>query len=128
MIQSDSNLESAHFLFVIVKDDKVTIDAVVLRYQMKQRDPYISKGDVVASVHCRGIVLKTDTVISVLNDIVSNLEDGTLRLEVIKDFSIHLQRQLINLAEDRAQTVVEHSGFLIAVWESLAQLLILVKH
>jgi hypothetical protein len=32
MVQRNSKLQSAHFLFVVIEDDEISIDSVVLRY------------------------------------------------------------------------------------------------
>lgn len=42
VIEGDSQAQGSHLLFVVVKDDKVPIDTVILRNEVKQGDANIA--------------------------------------------------------------------------------------
>lgn len=58
MVERDPQFEGAHLLLVIIQDHEVSIDTVVLGNQVEQRHSDVPKGDIVASLHSRGIVLQ----------------------------------------------------------------------
>ena len=96
MVQSDSQAQLAHLLLVVVQDHEVPIDAIVLRDQMQERHSHVAKSDEFLPFQLLIERVKADSVIQSrrlmlrIVDVVSDLEDGSLGLQVVKDLGVHL--------------------------------------
>jgi hypothetical protein len=114
VIQGNSQLEASHLLLELVVDVEFTINSVVLSDELEKRNSDVTKYDVVTLIEniiildvvLALIIISLIEVISKdlpcsselvellslrLNDVVSNFEDSSLVLEVLKDLGVHLK-------------------------------------
>ena len=116
VVEGDPEAQGTHLLLVLVKNDKVTIDSVVLCDQVQQWNPHVAKGQEIATFHGVYIVdvVDTGTIVKATGvvplDVVSDLEDCPLRLKVVEDLRVHLDLNRVCLLENRIQTIVEHAA------------------
>ena len=114
MIESDSEAQGTHLLLIVVKNDKVTIDSIVLCDQVEKRHSYVAKSDEILTLHLlavgvlTGAIIESVTWIGITVDIVTNFKDSALSLQVVKDLSIHLYLELVSFLEDWIKAIVKH--------------------
>ena len=75
VIQGDAQLERTHLLLELIEYSKVTINSIILCDQLKERDSYIAKHDVITLIdhifisYCRLrlIIIKCRSLIQILS-------------------------------------------------------------
>ena len=83
MVKSDSKAERAHLLLVVVKNDEVSINAVVFSDKVQERHSDIAKSDEVLPFHLIFQIVDADSIIQSgmrLVDIVPDLENSSFIL------------------------------------------------
>ena len=131
MVQSDSESQLAHALVELVEDGEVPVNSVVLGDELKQRHFNIAENDVITGLKSSAIISRVvielevvsfplgtltqsvELLLGTLDDVVANLEHGSLVLEVLEDLSVHLEAHFEHLSKDWVQTRVEDPSLVL---------------
>lgn len=141
MVQCDSQSQASHFLLELVEDAEITINAIILGYQLQQRHSHKSKDDVITLiddffiVNCvlRAFFFIQESCIKIsssdssaalsqllqfllvrFDDVMSNFKDCPFVLEIFKDFGVHLQVHFENFAKDWIQAIKKHTCLILS--------------
>jgi len=129
VVEADSETESTHLLLVVVQDNEIAINTIVLCDQVKQGYPYVTQSEEVLSLHLiiKHVCASPQASLILFTKVVTHFENSPLRLKIVKDLSVHLSLHLISLLEDWVKAVIEHTGRLLGLWESLQKIIIFIE-
>lgn len=101
VIESDADSQRAHFLLIVIKNHELTVNSIILGDQVEKWDPN--------EAQCQ-VIFRWIAFSFVRLQIVTNFKYCPLRLQVVKNFGVHLNWQLVSLHEDRVQTIIQNSS------------------
>lgn len=106
-------------MLVIVKNNEITIDAIVLGNQVEKRHSNVAKDEE---------VLSRIRISFIWLQIMTHFKNCSLCLQIIEDFRVHLQRKLECLKVNWVETIVQDSRLVVSFIKSLPEHCVLFEH